>query len=291
MLDPVFKVLFLKGLNLIISLVDIATDLIFGWSFSGGTREEQELARSYYEHSAQLVTVVEKANLVPGYPLPLNGVYIYRHDNYVDPRMVLENDNIIFSHFTKDQAVFGFGDPGKKVNDTAVFPFQAHSVFHGCSQHIRMPISSFHRLCEDCGNPKVQIAVCVMTARSGSTLLNQIINRVPRTRSLSEPMSFNILWYMFRTGTLDWEEVRRRLKGAIKMLAKTSPNSDVDRVFMKLAPHGAPLCGLIHELFPDTFMMLSTRHPMPTLLSFRKVWARFGMGIYGLTGMAWSWEV
>ncbi len=287
MLDPAFKVLFLRALNLVISLIDTLSDLIFGWSFSRGTREERELARSYYDSSAQLATVVAKANFVVGFPLPLNGVYVYRHVKYVDPKMVLDDDNIILSHFTKDEAIFGVGDAGKSINDTTVFPFQVHSVFQGCSQHIRMPISSFHRLCEDFGEPKINMGFCLMTARSGSTLQNQIMNRVPGTRSLSEPMPIDTLWYLFRLGTLDWEEVRRRLNGTIKMLAKTSPDSDVKRVFMKLAPYAAPLVGLIHEFFPNSFFMLSTRHPMPSLLSFRKVWAIFSTGIFAWSSQCW----
>ncbi len=286
-LDPAFKVFILWTFNKVVFLIDTVTLWLLGWSFSRGTSNERELARSYYDYSAQLVTVVANANFVPGYPLPRNGVYIYKHDKYIDPRMVLENDNIILSHFTKDEAIFGVGDPGKKINDTTVYPFQVHSVFHGCSKHIRMPISSFYRLCEDFGEPKVKIGVCVMTPRSGSTLLNQIMNKVPGTRSLSEPMPVDALWYMFRTGVLDWEEVRKRLQGTIKMLAKTSSDSDVKRVFMKLAPYGAPLCGLMHELFPTSFFMLSTRHPMPSLLSFRKIWAIFGTGIFGLSSQCW----
>ncbi len=293
-MDPAFKLFFLRGLNLIISLVDIVTDLLFGWSFTKGTREERELARSYYNYSAQLVTVVAKASFVPGFPLPRNGVYIYKHDKYVDPRTVLEDDNIIISHFTKTEAIFGIGDTGKKLNDTTAFSFQAHAIYYGCSQHIRMPISSFHRLCDDSGDPKVKIGVCVMTPRSGSTLLNQIMNKVPNTRSLSEPVPIDNLWFLFLDGTLDWEEVRRRLKGAIKMLAKTSSDSDVKRIFMKLPPFGTYQCQLIQEFFPKSFFMLSTRHPRPSLQSFRKIWAVFSTGFFGWTSQCWrsqGWNI
>ncbi len=39
------------------------------------------------------------------------------------------------------------------------------------------------------GDPSVSVAAVGMTARCGSTLLSQMMNRVPGTRSISEPMA------------------------------------------------------------------------------------------------------
>ena len=286
-MDPFIRVLFWRAVNQLLTLADVLADVIFGWTFTRGTRDERELASSYYDSSAQLATVVAKANFVPNFPLPRNGVYIYRHEKYIDPRTVLENDNIILSHFTKSEAVFGVGDPGKVLNDTEAFPFQCRAIFYSCRQHIRMPISVFHKLSDEMGDPKVKVGIAVMTARSGSTLLSQIMNRVPGTRSLSEPHPIGNLWYLFRDGTIDWEELRRRLRGAIRLLAKTQSGSDVERVIMKLCPYGAPMCEIMKDEFPDATFIFCTRHPLPTLLSYRKVWSVFADSLFGKSGQTW----
>ncbi len=286
-MDPFFKVLFLRAVNSLILFIEVFTDVLLGWTFTRGTREERELARSYYECSAQLVNVLAKANFVPGCPLPRNGVYIYSHKKYIDPKTVLENDNVVLSHFTETEAIFGVGDVDKDIQDTKAFPFLPIGIYYGCKQHIRVSMSTFHRMADEHGVPRVKVGITLMTARSGSTLLNQIMNRVPGTRSLSEPHAVSNLWYLFSDGTIDFEEVRKRARGAVIVLAKTQTNSKVERVFMKLCPFGTPLCGILHEMFPDICFVLSTRHPLPSVISFRKVWAIFSQGLFGLTGQSW----
>ena len=62
---------------------------------------------------------------------------------------------------------------------------------------------------------------------------------------------------------------RKCLISTIRLLCKKAPGSDVQRVFIKLYGTGDPLLGMIREEFPETKMVLSIRHPKPSIISFR----------------------
>ncbi len=55
-MDPFIRVLFWRAVNQLLTLADVLADVIFGWTFTRGTRDERELASSYYDSSAQLAS-------------------------------------------------------------------------------------------------------------------------------------------------------------------------------------------------------------------------------------------
>ncbi len=67
------------------------------------------------------------------------------------------------------------------------FPFLFISQYLKAKKLVVMPIESFHRLAGEIGEPKMPVGVVNMTARCGPTLLAQMANRIPTTRSMSEP--------------------------------------------------------------------------------------------------------
>ncbi len=286
-MDPFIAVWMVKIANFLVCVGEFFTDLLFGWTYTRGTRKEREVAWANYDSSAQLVTVIAQPNFVPGFPTPWNGAYMYRHEKYMDPREILKNDGIVLSHTTKTEAIFGVANPGVNLTDTTVFPFQVHAIYHGCKQHIRVPISTFHRMAEELGDPKVKLGITGMTARCGSTLLSQVMNKAPNTRSLSEPFAISSLWLQYSTGYFDMEELRQQLRSVIRILTKTSPGSNLERVFIKLDGYGSAQLGVMKELFPDTIFVLSTRHPLPSIKSFRKILFIFAAGLYGKSGQCW----
>ena len=285
--DPYIVVWLVKIANLLISAVEYFTDLLVGWTYTRGTRKERELAWANYDSSAQLVTIIAQPNFVPGFPTPWNGTYIYRHEKYMDPSEILDNENIILSHTTKTEAVFGVARPGVNLADTTAFPFQLHAIYHGCDQHIRVPLSTFHRMAENVGDPKIKLGIDAMTVRCGSTLLCQVMNKVPNTRTLSEPFAIGNLWLQHSSGNIDLEELRQHLRSVIRILAKKEPGSNIQRVFIKLDGYGSPQVGILKELFPEAVFILSTRHPIPSVKSFRKILALFATDLYGSTGECW----
>ncbi len=56
------------------------------------------------------------------------------------------------------------------------------AIYNLSHRFIVLPIPSFHRLAEECGDPKVTVGFVAMTLRCGSTLISQVMNRVPNTR-------------------------------------------------------------------------------------------------------------
>ena len=76
---------------------------------------------------------------------------------------------------------------------------------------------------------------------------------------------------------IDDNEVRKRLSGrvAVRLLAATRPGSGVQRVLIKLNGYSNPFLGMYLELFPGVKMIRSTRSPLPSLMSFRKITALF----------------
>ncbi len=268
-MDPAFKVWAIQLANVLIRLVDFALDLLLSWTFSRGTRKERYLARISYEHSAQLVSVVARADFVPTFPMPWNTASIFKHERYISPRKILEDDNICLSHVDEKEAFFVIADQGVNLYDTSRFPFMSIGMYQSCPQYIRLPLSSFHRLAEEVGNPTVKLGVCAITARCGSTLLSQVMNLAPGTRSLAEPLVFPCIWFLFYWGKIDREEQRQLLRSSVRILLKTNKKSDFDRVFLKLDGFSNQHLGILHELFPEATFILSTRHPVPSIKSFR----------------------
>ncbi len=112
----------------------------------------------------------------------MNNYAIFKHVKYVSPSIILESDQICLSHLTEKEAFFAVAKPGEDFYDTAKHPFLPIAIHHLSHRFIVLPISSFHRLAEECGDPKVTVGIIAMTLRCGSTLLSQVMNRVPNTR-------------------------------------------------------------------------------------------------------------
>ncbi len=71
--SPWMRVAALHLLKLAVLVLDFFSDLLWGWSFSKGTRRERELARSHYERSAQVVVPFATATFVPAWPIHTGG--------------------------------------------------------------------------------------------------------------------------------------------------------------------------------------------------------------------------
>ncbi len=288
-MDPVFHVWLLYLAKFAVWLSDQITDLIFGWTFTNGTKEERERARSSFEHSAHVVSVVKSAAYHPEFPAcDMNIVWVLKHVRYDSPRMLLENDQICLSHVTKDSAWFGIPRPREDVYDTKKYPFLPIGIHHASDHFVILPISSFHRIAEEAGDPKVTLGLSAMTNRSGSTLISQIMSRVPNTRSISEPFSIDTISMLYSIKEIDNEDLRKRFRNAIKLFARTQKNSKVERVFIKLNGFQSPFLDFLREDFPQAKIIQSSRHPINSLISSRKITATFYQTLHGKLGLTWN---
>ncbi len=175
-MDDLLKYWALRVARVLLWLLETISDLVLGWTFSGGTREERRNAENY-ENSAQVVTVVHKAKETL-YKWTVLDNFLYRHDKYVHPNYVLKNKNSYLLAVERDYALFGMtSDPDIDIYNTKDYPFLFLFQYTMADKLVIMPIESFHRLAGELGDPKVPVAITAMTARCGSTLLAQVFNR------------------------------------------------------------------------------------------------------------------
>ncbi len=164
----------------------------------------------------QVVAVLAQQALVPVWPIPDEVYTVYRHLRYCSPRLALESDRCSLAYVTRTEAVFGLCDDNdgkdkdeEELYDTVRHPFHPIAVHERCSKYLVVPMRSFHRLAEECGDPKHDVVVVTMTMRCGSTLLSQAMNRVPRTRSVSEPFALDAVCYLHQRLKLGEDETRQ----------------------------------------------------------------------------------
>ena len=170
---PYFAVLFLKVL---VRVSDLITDLLFGWTIEHGTRDERTRSETTYESSAHVVDIVLKGRSNPAYVHGSHN-YLYKHNRYADPSLVTSSPNVFLVGAGADEAVFAVCDAGFDAYDTRETPFMIMEAFEHFRQLVIVRAEHFHRLADEVGDPRVKTALVGMTARCGSTLIAQIINR------------------------------------------------------------------------------------------------------------------
>ncbi len=286
------KVWALFSLIQIIRIFDVISNRLFGWTFSHGSQQERQLAKSNFAHSAQVVSVVAKTSNQPGYYISnVNCHYLLRHVKYMDPRVILEDDSICLSHMTLDSAIFAVPRKGEDFFDTKKSPFLNSAIYNLADTYIKVPISTLHQLADEAGDPTALMCMTASTLRCGSTLIMQILNRVPNTRTLSESNVFSSITQAYYWHGISEDEVRKRLRSAIHILAKTRNDSRVERVTFKVAETLVPWLGIVKELFPRIKMIKNTRHPINSVLSLRKVGTVMFEGLLGKWGSNWrNWS-
>ncbi len=103
-----------------------------------------------------------------------------------------------------------------------------------------MPIESFHRLAGEIGEPKMPVGVVNMTARCGSTLLAQMANRIPNTRSMSEPWATTNIDDLRGRGVISEQESKALLKSAFQVHCKVAPGEILYFILVKLNARQIP---------------------------------------------------
>ena len=139
------------------------------------------MAASVYNKSAQLVTIKARGHQ---HPLLLCSLwnYIYKHEKFVSPDIVINDPQATLVIVTPTYAVFCITPPEVNVINVSKHPFTVAAQATLAKQLIIVPTQSFHQLADKVGDPKVKVGLVLMTARCGSTLLTQMMHRVPKER-------------------------------------------------------------------------------------------------------------
>ncbi len=163
-MDDSIKYWFLCLLKLLVKILDYVTDLIWETTYTGGTRTERLKSQNEYRHSAQVVKILWRAKHHIS-SITRSDNFLYEHVEYVDTKTILERRNITLMSVEKDFALFAVSDPNVDVYDSKKFPFVFISLYQNAEKLIVLPKRSFHRLAEESGDPKVNVAMMAMTAR------------------------------------------------------------------------------------------------------------------------------
>lgn len=100
-----------------------------------------------------------------------------------------------------------------------------------------MPFWALHKLADDLGDPpeNVDIIGIGMSARSGSTLLTQMFNRVPRTVAMSEPWALVHIHEWFNRGIISKGEYTKLLRSLLRVQFK--PIHNVSVIIYSISKH------------------------------------------------------
>ena len=115
-----------------------------------------------------------------------------------------------------------------------------------------------------------------------------MLGRLPTTRILSEPWPLTHLTEMSQEGWISQDELGDLVKSGCRLLFKREPGSDVKHMVLKLPPMCGDLFEHFHKLVPQFNLILNTRHPVPTLQSFNKIFSNMNGGtIHQRWGFFW----
>ncbi len=274
--------LFLKG---IMMALDCILDPTVGFTFTKGWQKDRKEARGQ-GRTAQLVNIAWKAHPVDLIPHGLIN-FLYTHEKYIDPQYILENGHVTLFTMDKDSVTFCVTDPSVDVYDMNKYPFILYSQYDMAKKLIIMPLDDFFELGEKVGDPKVDVSLVQYTARCGSTLIAQMMAKIPNTRSMSDPMCLVRLEECYNFGYYSWDTYKKLLRAGIRLHCKVEPGSNIERIFIKMTCMTAPQFEVIHEMFPKINLVFNTRLPNKSIPSLMKVLKSINDSLYAKSGLYW----
>ena len=148
-----------------------------------------------------------------------------------------------------------------------------------------MPHSSFNRLASEVGDPSDRrLTIVNMTSRCGSTLLGQMMSRIPKTRAISEPWSLVHIHGHFNCGRISMAEYKRLLRSVVQLQCKKEHTKEVDHIFFKTTTLMSPAFPMLMEMFPFAKFVFNTRNFKPSLESWIQLGKYFDTGLAYYTG-------
>lgn len=174
-------------------------------------------------------------------------------------KQFITNQNVILYGIFPDHVIFT--ETEVNLYNTKDHPFLFMSQYKEAKRLIILPIPSFHRLAEEEIGPfKVPVTAINMTARCGSTLLCQMLSKVPKVKVLAEPFSLTYLHELMNNEMITKEENERLLRSAVRILCKLDKAEQVEHIIIKLTPLNAPQCKIMHQIFDKNFeLVFNTR--------------------------------
>ncbi len=275
--------LYTKGLLL---AIDYILDHTVGFTFTKGWQKDRREAVEQ-GRTAQMVNVVWKAHPIDLIPHGLIN-FLYKHKQYINPCYILENENVTLFFMDKDSVTFCMTDSLVDVYDMSKYPFLFFAQYDTVKKLIIMPLEDFYKLGEEVGDPKIDVSLLQFTGRCGSTLICQMMAKVPNTRSMSEPWCMARLEECYNLGYYTWNTYQKLVQSCIRLHCKVEPGSKIERIFIKMTTVTSPQFEIIHGLFPKINLFFNTRHPKPSISSLMKVLRSINDSLYAKSGLYWQ---
>ena len=271
-IDPCFTYYTVIILNFIIKIINFFTSKCLKWTFSYGFNSDYEKSQNCFESSCQIVDVLLFGTLALFHDVQLERNFFWKHNKYVHPNYILIHDNVTLYGFAQNHAFFCVSDHDVDVHDIENFPFQVIGQKVMCKKLIVIKLEYFHQLAKKIGDPPGRkVGFVQYTSRSGSTLLSQVINKVPGTRIINDPMCLlNIQrFHLNKVWTEDKTEIC--VKDAVRFLCKPLNGKKIDFTLIKWLSLTNRMIPLAMNNFPTYKWIFLTRTVKPALKSVAKL--------------------
>ena len=268
--DPAYFYAILQVVNFIYWLLDqYVIEPIFNHSLIYGSIKERKRA-SKDDLVAHVVDVRFMAIMGMGLHYDLSN-FLITHDKYESLDYILNKANVTLFGLGKDNAIFVVTDESVDIYETKKFPFTSLGQVLEAKKLVIIDHVTLHRLADRLGDPKVQVSILNMTCRCGSTLITQMMSRVPKVRASAETYPSIHAHALYQEGKISRSEYRALLRSSIRVQCKVEPTSDIEHIFMKLNCFNSAQFGILRVLFPKAVLFFNTRQLAPSSRSLKKV--------------------
>ena len=259
-MDPCFKYWFICVLNCLVKIINFCTRSIFNWTVSYGLNTEYTKSQSNFETSAHMVDVLLFGHYGFFQDVQLYKNFLWKHNRYLHPKYILENDHVTLYGFSKTEVFFCITDPNVDIYNNEIFGFPIVGEKTMCKQLIIMKLEHFHRLAEEIiGDPKVRVGFIHHTSRCGSSLMCQVVNKVPKTRVFVEPVSITDIVRHYYQGIWTKEQTKRCVQNCIRVLCKPVIHKEIQFMLLKWTCNGNILIPMVVDSFPRNKWIFQTR--------------------------------
>uniref|UniRef100_A0A0B7A5N9 Sulfotransferase domain-containing protein n=1 Tax=Arion vulgaris TaxID=1028688 RepID=A0A0B7A5N9_9EUPU len=236
----------------------------FTWAVTGVEGTRRDAARGLqFKQSAHVQEIFWKRKFLDhSVADPCN--FITVHNGFRQPSCILK-PNVSLYCMTKKEAVFIEVKESDNVYKSKHSLYLYQNQYHHAVNVITMPLASFHKMASDIGPPRVPITWMSCTARSGATLLSQMMYRIPAMLVLSEPDAITTLDFLYKNKMIQASEYKQLLASCIKLLCK--PDERYSAVFVKARPSTTSVLVDIVQAFPKFRYLFMYRNSVKSIMS------------------------
>ena len=148
---------------------------------------------------------------------PLSSNFISTHHSFESPDYVLQ-DHVTLYGITEHEAIFVECERDFDVLHSDAGSFLRVAQFHNAKRVITMPMTSFHKLARQVGDPKGTLIFVSNTNRCGSTLLCQMFEECDRVLVFSNPSALNSIYKGVAASSQT--ELREVVRSTVRLLCK-----------------------------------------------------------------------